>query len=150
MTNVSNHTESDAKKLRKRFRYISKHCVYLDYLRLLLDRASLPASTFALPNTSNMAALSQELRELYPHIPDLNHIVLGRVLNRVLPSVLTWHGGQHAMQVWPRSILLIMETTIYRFPEVGRGRTAFESFAMRTVRWRNDLDQWQCTTLGDE
>ncbi len=150
MTKVSNHTESNAKKLRKRVRYIGKHWAYLDYLRLLLDRASLPGSTFALPNTSNMAAMSQELRELYPHIPDLNHIVLGRVLNRVLPSVLTWHGGQHAVQLWPRNILLIMETTTYRLPEIGRGRKSFELFVMRTVHWSNDLDQWQATTLGDE
>ena len=147
---VSNPTETTVKKLRQRAAYVAAHRTYLIYLLHLLDTATLPASTQAQPNLTSMAAMVQELRSLHPHMPNLNAIVFGRLLNRVLPSLLTWHGGQCPVRHLPRGILLILETTIYRFPEVGRARAAYERYTMRIVEWSNDHDQWQCTNCGDE
>ena len=147
---VSNLTETTVKKLRQRAAYLAAHGEYLGYLRHLLDTATLPASTQALPNLTNMAAMVQELQSLHPHIPNLNAIVFGRLLNRVLPSLLTWHGGQCPVRHLPRGILLILETTIYRFPEVGRARAAYQRYTMRVVEWSNDHDQWQAFNCGDE
>ena len=146
----SNHTETCPKKLRKRAAYVAAHREYFEYLRRLLDAATLPASTQALPNLTNMAAMVQELQSLHPHIPNLNAIVFGRLLNRVLPSLLTWHGGQCPVRYLPRGILLILESTKYRFPEVGRARAAFEHFTMSVVLWSNNHDQWQCISCSDE
>ena len=150
MQDISNHTEPSAKKLHKRARYIAKHRPYVDYLLLLLERASLPASTYAQPNVTSMAAMVEELRTLNPNNLELNHIVLGRFLNRVLFPLLTWHGGTYGAQHLSPNILLIMETTIYRFPEVGRSRAALEAFGMCGIEWSYDLDQWQCVSCGDE
>ena len=146
----SNHTETYHKKLRKRAAYVAAHREYFEYLRRLLDAATLPASTQALPNLTNMAAMVQELQSLHPHAPNLNAIVFGRLLNRVLPSLLTWHGGQCPARYLPRGILLILESTKYRFPEVGRARAAFEHFTMSVVLWSNNHDQWQCISFSDE
>ena len=146
----SNHTETCPKKLRKRAAYVAAHREYFEYLRRLLDAATLPASTRALPNLTNMASMVQELQSLHPHAPNLNAIVFGRLLNRVLPSLLTWHGGQCPARYLPRGILLILESTKYRFPEVGRARAAFEHFTMSVVLWSNNHDQWQCISFSDE
>ena len=147
---ISNHTEATSKILATRACYVAAHTEYFDYLLHLLDTATLPASTQALPNLTNMAAMVQELQSLHPHIPNLNAIVFGRLLNRVLPSLLTWHGGQCPVRHLPRGILLILETTIYRFPEVGRARAAYQRYTMRVVEWSNDHDQWQAFNCGDE
>ncbi len=150
MSKSSNPTENSYQKLRKRNRYIAKHRPYLDYLLLLLERASLPASTYAQPNITSMAAMVEELRKLNPNNSRLNHIVLGRFLHRVLSPLLTWHGGTYAAQHLSPNILLIMETTIYRFPEVGRSRSALEAFGMCGIEWSYDFDQWQWVRCGDE
>ena len=150
MTYCSNHTEPSAKKLHKRNRYIAKHRPYVDYLLMLLERASLPASTVAQPNVTSMAAMAEELRALNPNNSELNHIVLGRFLNRVLSPLLTWHGGTYVARHLSPDILLIMETTIYRFPEIGRSRAALEAFGTCGIEWSYDFDQWQCVSCGDE
>jgi hypothetical protein len=150
MQDISNHTEPSAKKLHKRTRYIAKHRPYVDYLLLLLDRVSLPASTYAQPNVTSIGAMVDELRLLNPSVAELNSIVLGRFLHRVLSPLLTWHGGQYSARYLPRNILMSLETTIYRFPEVGRSRAALEAFGMCGIEWSNDFDQWQCVSCGDE
>jgi hypothetical protein len=150
MQEISNHTEPSAKKLHKRNRYIAKHRPYVDYLLLLLDRASLPASTYAQPNITSMGAMVDELRLLNPDVAELNSIVLGRFLHRVLPTLLTWHGGQYSARYLPKNILISLETTIYRFPEVGRSRAALEAFGMCGIEWPNDFDQWQWVSCDDE
>ena len=144
----SNPTETTVKKLRQRAAYVAKHRAYFGYLRHILDTATLPASTQ--PNLTSMAAMVRDLQSLYPYTPNLNAIVLGRLLNRVLPSLLTWHGGQCPVRHLPRGILLILETTIYRFPEVGRARAAYQRYTMRVVEWSNDHDQWQALNCDDE
>jgi len=150
MQDIANHTEPSAKQLHKRTRYIAKHRPYVDYLFLLLERASLPASTYAQPNVTSMAAMVEELRKLNPNDSGLNHIVLGRFIHRVLSSLLTWHGGTYAAQLLSPNILLIMETTVYRFPEVGRSRAALEAFGMCGFEWSHDFDQWQRVSCDDE
>ena len=150
MSYSSNPTEPSAKKLQKRTRYIAKHRPYVDYLLLLLERASLPAGTHAQPNVTSMAAMVDELRTLNPNKSELNHIVLGRFLNRVLSPLLTWHGGTYVARHLSPDILLIMETTIYRFPEIGRSRAELEAFGTCGIEWSYDFDQWQCVSCGDE
>ena len=150
MQNNPDHTEPSAKKLHKRTRYIAKHRPYVDYLLMLLERASLPASTVAQPNVTSMAAMVEELRTLNPNNSELNHIVLGRFLNRVLSPLLTWHGGTYVARHLSPDILLIMETTIYRFPEIGRSRAELEAFGTCGIEWSYDFDQWQCVSCGDE
>ena len=146
----SNHTETSAKVLSKRAAYLTVHREYIAYLQHLLDTATLPASEVPLPNMTTMAAMVGELRAIHAPAPWLNSIVLGRVLHRVLPSpLLTWHGGQHSARHLPARILIILETTIYRFPELGRARAAFELFGRCGVEWSNDFDQWQWSSRND-
>ena len=150
MSCYSNHTEPSVKKLHKRARYIAKHRPYVDYLLLLLERVSLPSSTYAQPNVTSMGAMVEELRLLNPDVAEVNSIVLGRFLHRVLSPLLTWHGGQYSARYLPKNILISLETTIYRFPEVWRSRAALEAFGMCGIEWSNDFDQWQCVSCDDE
>jgi hypothetical protein len=147
---LSNHTEANPKILPKRAAYTASHWPYVSYLHLLLDRASLPASTWALPNVTNMAAMVSELRALYPEVPRLNAIVLGRFLHRFLSPLLKWHGGYYAEAKGRCGVLLHRETTAYRLPEVQRSRVAFEAFTQTEFTWSNDFDQWHAIgNLGD-
>ena len=140
----SNHTETNSKVLRQRAVYAAAHHEYFVYLHHLLDIAALPASDAPLPNMTTMAAMVMELRAMHPTVPRLNGVVLGRVLHRVLPPpLLTWHGGLHQCLHLPNHSLFAVETTIYRFPEVGRSRQAFENYSNRTIVWSSVVDQWQ-------
>jgi hypothetical protein len=144
---LPNHTEANPKILPKRAAYVASHWPYVNYMELLLDRASLPASTWALPNVTNMAAMVSELRSLYPEAPRLNAIVLGRFLHRFLSPLLTWHGGYYAEAKRRFGALHHCETTAYRLPEVQRSRMAFEAFTQTEFTWSNDFDQWRA--IGD-
>ena len=146
----SNHTEHHTKTLARRARYAAAHKEYFDYLHHLLDTATLPASTYAQPNVTSMADMMVELRAAHRAALWLNAVVLGRLLNRILPSLLTWHGGYCPARNLPRGILLVLETTKYRFPEVGRARAAYERYTNSVVDWSNNCDQWQWINCGDE
>lgn len=141
----SNHTETSPQKLLKRAAYVAAHREYFDYLRLLLDRAALPCCNVHLPNLTTIAAMVAELRALNPSVPWLNSVVFGRMLQRVLAPLLTWHGGKQANWYSPTHVSVIVETTIYRFPEVQKARFGFERFIDTEWSWQNDLDQWQGT-----
>ncbi len=145
MIQSSNHTETSPQILLKRAAYVAAHRQYFDYLRLLLDRAALPHCNGHLPNLTTMAAMVGELRELNPTVPWLNAVVLGRLLNRILPNLLTWHGGRHAGLQLPCRTDVLVETTVYRFPEVQRAKLAAEQFVGIGIEWSNNLDQWQTT-----
>ena len=139
----SNHTENNARLLRQRAAYVERHQPYIAYLHLLLDRASLPASKWAQPNLTNMAAMVHELRGLNPEIEGLNGVVLGRFLHSILSPLLTWHGAQHlASPAFGLPPFISIESTTYRFPEVTRTRVLFEAFCV-TADWSTDFDQWQ-------
>jgi hypothetical protein len=71
---------------------VASYREYLDYLHLLFNRASLRS---VLAELYHMAVRAVELRDLRLKSPLLNGVVLGRMLNCVLPSLLTWHGGRH-------------------------------------------------------
>ncbi len=142
MIQSSNHTETSPQILLKRAAYVATHREYFGYLRLMLDRAALPHCNIHLPNLTTMAAMVDELRELNPTVPWLNAIVWGRVLHRVLPGLLTWHGSGH--EAWHSACKLnvTQETTIYRFPTVRRCRSAIADYAVTKPAWTNDHDQW--------
>lgn len=148
-TPFSNHTEALQKIWPKRAAYLAAHGSYVAYLQLLLDRASLPASTWAVPNVTNIAAMVAEMGCLYPEMPKLNAIVLGRFLNRILFPLLRWHGGYHAVAKGYCDVVEYQETTNYRLPEVRRSRTAFERFTKNEVTWSNDLDQWHAFNCSE-
>jgi hypothetical protein len=139
----SNHTDWNPKVLSKRVAYVAAHREYFDYLHLLLDRAALPHCDVYLPNLTTMAAMVHELRKLNPTVPWLNAVVLGRLLNRILPNLLTWHGGRHSGWQLPCRTHVLVETTVYRFPEVQRAKLASEQFVGIGIEWSNNLDQWQ-------
>ena len=140
----SNHTETNSKVLRQRAVYAAAHCEYFDYLRHLLDTATLPASNAPLPNMTTMAAMLAEMRAMHPTAPWLNAIVLGRVLHRVLPSpLLTWHGGKHVTYSLPLGSPVCVATSVYRFPEVKRARRAIEVGLLQERTWSNNFDQWR-------
>lgn len=140
----SNHTETDSKVLRQRAAYVAAHCEYFDYVRHLLDTATLPASNTHLSNITTMAAMVAEMQAMHPTAPWLNGVVLGRFLHRVLPSpLLTWHGGLHRCRCLLYHSSVVVETTIYRFPEIQRSRQTFESFSSQTIAWSSVVDQWQ-------
>ena len=150
LASLPNLTERSPKLVRQRAAYMAAHKPYVNYLHLLLDRASLPASVWALPNVTNMAAMVSELQSLYPEAPRLNAIVLGRFLHRILSPLLTWHGGYHAEAMGHGGVLLHRETTSYRLPEVQRSRVAFEAFTQTEFTWSNDFDQWRgIDDIGD-
>jgi hypothetical protein len=142
----SNHTETSAQLLLKQAAYVAAHREYFDYLHLLLDRAALPHCNVHLANLTTMAAMVTELQELNPTAPWLNAVVLGRLLNRVLPRLLTWHGASHVAGSISQRVPIHLSTTTYRFCEVGRARKAFEFFVDESLAWSNDFDQWQ--TMG--
>ena len=140
----SNLTDADAKILHRRAAYVAAHRQYFDYLRHLLDTATLPASDVPLPNMTTMAAMVAEMRAMHPTAPRLNGVTLGRVLHRVLPSpLLTWHGGRHVTYSLPSGSAVFMATTVYRFSEVQKARWAFKFHSKQTVVWHNNYDQWQ-------
>jgi hypothetical protein len=139
----SNLTEPSSQILSQRARYVAAHREYLDYLHLLLNRAALPHCNRYLPNLTSIAALVGELRELNPAAPWLNAVVLGRLLNRVLPGLLHWHGNSYAVSRQPSYPPLIVTTTEYRFCEVGRARLAYSAFLMSELEWESDYDQWR-------
>jgi hypothetical protein len=146
----SNHTETSPQKLLKRAAYVAAHREYFDYLRLLLDRAALPHCDAYLPNLTSMAAMVAEVREMNPTAPWLNGVVLGRMLHRVLPRLLTWHGGR--LEEWHSACKLnvTQETTVYRFPTVQRCRSAVADFVATKPAWTNDYDQWQGRVCEEE
>lgn len=146
ISSPSNHTEQTPQKLANRMAYVMDHLVYFDYLQTLLDRAALPHCNIYEPNLTSMAAMVAELRELNPTLPWINAIVLGRVLHRVLPRLLTWHGASHAARGKFCRVPIILPTTTYRFCEVSTGREAFELFVGESLHWSNDYDQWQSAT----
>jgi hypothetical protein len=139
----SNHTETNPQLLLKRAAYVATHREYFGYLRLLLDRAALPRCDAYLPNLTSMAAMVAEMREMNPTTPWLNGVVLGRMLHRVLPRLLTWHGGR--LEEWHSAskLSVTQETTIYRFPMVWQCRSAVADFMVAKLAWTNDHDQWQ-------
>ena len=139
----SNHTDTDPQKLLKRASYVAEHREYFDYLHLLLDRAALPQCNVQLPNLTTMAAMVVELQGLYPTTPWLNGVVLGRLLHRVLPGMLTWHGGRNEAWHSACKLKVTLDTTAYRFPTVQRGRSAVIDFVAAKPAWTNDHDQWQ-------
>ncbi len=143
MIQYSNHTETSPQILLKRASYVAAHREYLDYLRLLLDRAALPRCNVHLPNLTTMSAMVTELRAFYPTAPWLNAVVLGRVLHRVLAPLLTWHGG--GQEKWHSicKLNVTQETTVYRFPTVRRCRNAIADYLVAKPPWTNDHDQWQ-------
>ncbi len=149
-TTLSNHTEISPQKLLKRASYIAAHREYFDYLRLLLDRAALPHCSVHLPNLTTMAAMLEELQGLYPTTPWLNGVVFGRLLHRVLPILLTWHGGGYDALHSARKVNLTQETTVYRFPTVQRCRSAIADFVIAKPAWTNDRDQWQGPAFEEE
>jgi hypothetical protein len=137
----SNHTETSAQLLLKQAAYLAAHREYFDYLHLLLDRAALPHCNVHLPNLTTMAAMVEELRELNSAAPWLNAIVMGRLLRRVLPGMLTWHGGLHAFVPKGSRGCVFRETTIYRFSEVLRCRHALATHMDCKLFWSNEFDQ---------
>ena len=139
----SNHTEPSAPILPKRAAYVAAHREYFAYLHLLLDRAALPHCNVHLPNLTTMAAMVNELRELNTTAPWLNSVVLGRVLRRVLPKFLKWHGGKQVLSLPGNSPLMHVETTVYRFPEVKSARFEYDTFSGRLGKWSTNFDQWQ-------
>lgn len=139
----SNHTDTDPQKLLKRATYVAAHREYFDYLHLLLDRATLPHSNGYLPNLTTMAAMVAELQVLNSTAPWLNGVVLGRFIHRVLPGLLTWHGGIYTIHGARSQAQLAVETTIYRFPEVTGARQSFDAYVPNWQIWTNELDQWQ-------
>lgn len=146
----SNPTDYAPQQLRKRRAYLAAHMPYVDYLRLILDRASLPNSTSAQPNVTNIAAMAHELQGMNPRVVGLNAVVLGRFLHRILYPLLTWHGGYHALGKGHCGADIFQETTVYRLPEIGRSRAAFADFTETANRWSNDHDQWQWPNRGEE
>jgi hypothetical protein len=140
---LSNHTDRSPKKLSKRSAYVAAHREYFDYLYLLLNRAALPCCNQSLPNLTTMAALVGELRELNPAAPWINAVVLGRLLNRVLPGLLRWHGSTYAVSRLSPYSPFYATTTEYRFCEVGRARLALTAFLMSELEWESDHDQWR-------
>ena len=149
-TQLSNHTETSPQKLLKRASYVAAHREYFDYLRLLLDRAALPHCSVHLPNLTTMAAMVAELQGLYPTTPWLNGVVLGRLLHRVLPILLTWHGGEHDEWHSACKLNVTQQTTVYRFPTVGWCRSAVADFVVAKPAWTNDRDQWQGHACEEE
>jgi hypothetical protein len=147
---TSNHTETSDQILCKRTTYVSAHLEYFDYLHLLLDRAALPHCNVQLPNLTTMAAMVVELQGLYPTTPWLNGVVLGRLLHRVLPGMLTWHGGRDEAWHLACKLKITQETTVYRFPTVQRGRSAVADFVVAKPAWTNDHDQWQGPARDEE
>lgn len=139
----SNHTDWNPKILSKRAAYVAAHREYFDYLHLLLDRAALPHCNVHLPNLTTLVAMVAELQELNSTSPWLNGVVLGRVIHRLLPGLLTWHGGIYTTHGGRSQVQLAIETTIYRFPEVTRARHLFDAYASNWEVWTNELDQWQ-------
>lgn len=145
ISSPSNHTEQTPQQLANRMAYIVDNLVYFDYVKTLLDRAALPHCNIYQPNLTSMAAMVAELQELNPTVPWINAIVLGRVLHRVLPRLLTWHGASHAARDMPRRVPINLTTTTYRFCEVFKAREALELFVGERLHWSNDFDQWQGT-----
>lgn len=139
----SNHTETNAKVLPKRAAYVAAHREYFEYLQLLLDRAALPHCNVHLPNLTTMAAMVAELRVLNPTAPWLNEVVLGRLLHRVLPRLLKWHGGKQSVFASVYSTHFFIETTVYRLPEILLARRSFAMFVLQEIAWSNEHDQWQ-------
>jgi hypothetical protein len=119
------------------------HNANFSFLHLLLDRAVLPNCNIHLPNLTTMAAMITELIDSNPTAPRLNAVVWGRVLHRVLPGLLTWHGGLHSFVPAGSHCCAFKETTIYRFSEVLCCRNALAAFMNRKLFWPNDFDQWQ-------
>jgi hypothetical protein len=146
ISSPSNHTEQTPQQLANRMAYVVDHLVYFDYVQTLLDRAALPHSNIYQPNLTSMAAMVAELQELNPTSPWLNAVVLGRVLNRVLPRLLTWHGVSRVEGETPQRVPILLTTTAYRFCEVFKAREAFELFVGESLGWSNDYDQWQSAT----
>jgi hypothetical protein len=146
----SNHTETSPQLLLKRAAYVATHREYFDYLKLLVDRAALPDCNQQLPNLTTMAAMVAEMREANPTAPWLNGVVLGRMLHRVLPRLLTWHGGR--LEEWHSACKLnvTQETTVYRFPMVWQCRSAVADFVVAKLAWTNDHDQWQGRVCEEE
>jgi hypothetical protein len=139
----SNHTETSSQILLKRAAYVAAHREYFDYLHLLLDRAALPHCNVHLPNLTTMAAMVAELQDMNHMVPWLNSVVLGRVLHRLLPGLLKWHGSDHAIWFHGNQVQIHLSTTCYRFPEVSKARIAYEMFSDSRIDWRNDFDQWR-------
>lgn len=139
----SNHTETSTKVLRQRAAYVAAHREYFAYLHHLLDTATLPASDVPLPNMTTMAAMVAEMRAMHPRAAWLSGVVLGRLLHRVFSPMLTWHGGRHSVCRQYSRMTFSVETTIYRFCEVPRGRKAFKFYASKEQGWTNNYDQWQ-------
>jgi hypothetical protein len=148
MSPISNPTESSSKLLLKRASYVAEHQPHLGYVRHLLETATLPRSVVSWPNQTTMAAMLADSRGMSPSDQILNAVVLGRVLHRVLPGLLTWHGGRH-VEWGAGGVPVICETTIYRFPIVQRCRDAFAAFVAVPLLWSNDYDQWQQVTRDD-
>jgi hypothetical protein len=137
------HTEQTPQQLAKRIVYVIDHLAYFDYVQSLLDRAALPHCDIHQPNLTSMSAMVAELQELNPTAPWLNGVILGRVLNRTLPRLVTWHGVSHVAGGMSQRIAVHVSTTTYRFCEVGKARKAFELFVGESLDWSNDFDQWQ-------
>jgi hypothetical protein len=146
ISSPSNHTEQTPQQLANRMAYVIDHLAYLDYVQILLDRAALPRCNIHQPNLTSMAAMVAELQELNPTAPWLNGVVLGRVLNRTLPRLVTWHGVSHVAGGVSLRVPIHVSTTTYRFCEVGKARKAFELFVGESLGWSNDYDQWQSAT----
>jgi hypothetical protein len=145
----SNHTEPSPRILLKRAAYVAAHREYFDYLCMLLDRAALPHCNVHLPNLTTIAAMVAELQDMNPTLPWLNSVVLGRVLHRLLPGLLKWHGSAHSVCLEGHPVQIHLSTTCYRFPEVGRARIAYEMFSDARVDWSNYCDQWQSGSIFD-
>jgi hypothetical protein len=146
----SNHTETSPQILLKQAAYVAAHREYFAYLHLLLDRAALPHCNVHLPNLTTMAAMVAEMRDMNLTAPWLNAVVLGRVLHRVLPTLLAWHGTSYVVCCMSQRVPFHLSTTCYRFPEVVKARNAFESFVGESMDWLNDYDQWQLNSIARE
>lgn len=141
MLHHSNLTESSSKILQNRTAYVASHQPYLSYVCHLLATATLPPSEVGWANQTTMAAMVAELRTSCPCERPPNSIVLGRALHRILPSLLTWHGGRHVE--WHGAVPVVSESTIYRFPQLQTCRNALAVFVAAPLPWPNEHDQWQ-------
>ena len=138
----ANPTEPDAKELVRRAAYVAAHRPYFAFIAHLLETARLPTCRCRWANVTTISALTTALTRLHPEVIGLNGIVLGRVMHRVVPGLLTWHGEVHPVAVSPYGTAIFGQTTAYRFPELWRARQSFELCTGRTIRW-NSLTEWQ-------
>ena len=148
MSVLSNLTENSAELLQKRAAYVATHQPYVGYIRRLLETATLPPSEVGWANQTTMAAMMAELRVFCLCETATNPIVLGRALHRVIPHLLTWHGGRHVEL--HGGVPVFSESTVYRFPQVQRCRDALAEFLAAPMSWPNEYDQWQRASCGGE